>query len=111
MMKYTGVICLCLALTSSVKGQNDLSTYLGAHHYSFSLEKGFDQALSDTLRKKLSGFRLILQAEGGSHDLQLYNRLEFVWLQYLQQRFGLTHFIGESGHASAVLFNRFLQTG
>lgn len=95
----------------SVTGQAPLSRYLAGHHYSFTLADGFDKTLADTLQQRMTGYKLILQAEGGSHDLSIYTRLQLVWLKFLQQRLGLTHFVGESGPASAVLFNKYLDTG
>jgi hypothetical protein len=52
-----------------------------------------------------------LQGEGGSHFLDLYHKLPFIWISFLQKNFGLTHFFLEAGHSSAVLLNQFLKTG
>ena len=93
------------------KAQDDLSRYLNAHHYSFSLEKGFGGALADTLYSKLADDRLILQAEGGSHYILLYQRLELAWLGFLHERLGLVHFVGEAGTSNAVLIDKYLRTG
>jgi len=85
--------------------------YLDAHHYSFSLEKGFEGPLADTLHARLTPYRLILQAEGGSHFLTIYERLELDWLIFLHERMGMTHFTGELGVSNAVLVNKYLETG
>ena len=55
--------------------QSDISQYLKTHNYSFSLDKGFDDATSDTLKKRLSNYKLVILGEGGSHFLQFYNPL------------------------------------
>jgi hypothetical protein len=97
--------------TLSTLAQDDVSNYLKTHHYSFTLDGGFDADAQDTLRQKLKGYRLILQAEGGSHYLRFYSRLPSVWIRFLNANFGLTHFFFESGHSSDILGNRFLETG
>lgn len=61
--------------------QGDITQYLKTHHYSFTLEKGFDQQTSDILKQKLSTYKLILQAEGGSHDLSIYKKMPIVWVK------------------------------
>ena len=93
------------------KGQDDLHHYLDTHHYSFSLDSGFTGAIADTLRSKLAGYRLILEAEGGSHYLSIYHKLELDWLLYLHRSMGLTHFVMEAGTSNAVLINKYLETG
>jgi hypothetical protein len=91
--------------------QDNPIPYLNAHHYSFSLEKGFEGPLADTLHARLTPYHLILQAEGGSHFLTIYERLELDWLIFLHERMGMTHFIGELGISNAVLVNKYLETG
>lgn len=91
--------------------QDSPVAYLSAHHYSFTLEKGFEGPLADTLHARLTPYRLILQAEGGSHFLTIYERLELDWLIFLHERMGVTHFIGELGVSNAVLVNKYLETG
>jgi hypothetical protein len=109
-MKSTlAIVFLFCCLTA--KSQDDLLRYLGAHHYSFSPEKGFEGALADTLYSKLVGDRLILEAEGGSHYLTLYKQLKMDWLRFLHARMGLIHFIGEAGTSNAVLINKRLKVG
>jgi hypothetical protein len=87
------------------------TAYLETHHYAFSPAEGFKGPLADTLARKLSTYRLILQAEGGSHGLLLYGPLELAWLKFLNQKLGVTCFLGEYGTAVEVLYNHFLQTG
>ena len=91
--------------------QEGLSAYLKTHHYTFTLDSGFDAATRDTLRHKLKAYRLVLQAEGGSHELGFYTRLAFVWIRFLNTDMGLTHFFFEAGHSSDILGNKFLETG
>jgi hypothetical protein len=91
--------------------QTGLDPYLARNHYAFSLDSGFDARTRDTLRVRLQAYRLVLQAEGGSHDLDIYIRLPMVWLPFLHQDFGLTHFFFESGHGLTVLGRAYLRTG
>jgi hypothetical protein len=102
---------ILLFLYLAAPAQNDPSLYLDAHHYSFSLEKGFEGPLADTLHARLTPYRLILQAEGGSHFLTIYERLELDWLIFLHESMGMTHFIGELGVSNALLVNKYLETG
>src|SRR5580692_122729 len=85
--------------------------YLSTHHYSFTLDSGFDRRTQDSLVEKLKNYRLVLQAEGGSHDLHIYERLPMVWLTFLHERFGLTRFFLEEGRAQDILQLRYLETG
>ena len=106
------VIILLLVLFIHFKtSAQDPSGYLRMHCYTFSPSEGFTGPLGDTLARKLSAFRLIFQAEGGSHALKLYDQLELAWLEFLNQRLGVTCFIGEYGASIAVLFNQILQHG
>jgi len=91
--------------------QSDISQYLKTHHYSFTLDKGFDQPAIDTLTQKLGNYKLVLLGEGGSHFLKFYEPLRFVWVKFLSEHFGLTNFFMEFGHSSDILCNEFLQTG
>lgn len=109
-MKFTFTI-LYISLCLAGFAQEDLNDYLRRHNYPFSLDKGFDQITSDTLKLKLSHYKLILQAEGGSHDLKIYDKLPFIWVKFLNANFGLTHFFREFGHPSAVCINQYLETG
>lgn len=109
MKKALFIICLIGTLTTYA--QNDLNQYLKTHSYSFSLDKGFDQSTSDVLQQKLSQYKIVLQAEGGSHYLDIYTQLPFVWLSFLNTRFGLTRFFFETGHSADLLFNKYLETG
>jgi len=95
----------------AVTAQDELSHYLDTHHYFFTLEKGFKGPLADTLHARLMPYRLILQTEGGSHFLTIYEGLELGWLKFLHERMGMTHFIGELGVSNAVLVNKYLETG
>lgn len=90
--------------------QPGLDAYLSAHAYPFTLDSGFDARTRDSLRHRLQGYRLILQAEGGSHDLSIYTRLPLLWIAYLNQQFGLRHFFLEAGHGSDVLERQYLRT-
>src|SRR5262245_16337388 len=81
-----------------LKSQKDLSAYLATHHYPFSLEKGFEEPAATVLQEKLAKYRIVLQGEGGSHFLQFYRDLEFMWLYFLNRNFGTHIFFGESGH-------------
>jgi hypothetical protein len=47
-------------------GQADLNNYLKTHHYSFSLDKGFDTVATDSLKRKFSNYNLVILGEGGS---------------------------------------------
>lgn len=91
--------------------QADLNSYLKTHHYSFSLDKGFDNAASDTLKQKLENYKLVILGEGGSHYLQFYNPLRLVFIKFLSKNFGMTHFFMETGHSTDILWNKFLETG
>lgn len=102
---------LLITFITPLHAQSELTRYLQAHLYSFSLEKGFDQRTSDTLHAKLAEYRLLLQGEGGSHDLKFYSRIAPVWLSLLSSRFGMRHFFAEAGNSAAVLYNQYLQTG
>ncbi|MFT3825176.1 MAG: hypothetical protein QM731_14740 [Chitinophagaceae bacterium] len=102
---------LLLLSTTATKAQADLKQYLQTHHYAISLESGFAGAVADTLKQKLKDYKLILQAEGGSHYLDFYTRLPITWLRFLNENFGVTHFFLESGHTSDILLNKYLQTG
>src|SRR6478609_2464961 len=91
------LIFVLVFLSSQLYAQDDLNQYLESHHYSFSLENGFSKATSDTLQQKLKNYKLILQAEGGSHFLKFYGPLQFMWVSFLNTHFGVTHFFGELG--------------
>jgi hypothetical protein len=105
------LVIFLLIIRLEVHGQDNLSEYLKDHAYSFTLEKGFTGAAADTLGKRLKGYKLILQAEGGSHFLNFYAQLPLTWLRFLHERLNLTHFFLEAGHSSDILMNRYLQTG
>ena len=109
-MKFIYVFFFILFSTTA-SAQQELNDYLSTHSYSFSLDNGFDQATTDTLKLKLKNYKLILQAEGGSHDLNIYNKLPVMWVKFLHTNFGLTHLFLEFSHASAVCVNKFLETG
>jgi hypothetical protein len=105
------VVVFLMCLPPCVRAQGDLNGYLATHRYAFSLDSGFDMRTRDTLRRELSPYRLVLQAEGGSHYLSFYGRLPMVWIPFLHEDLGLSHFFLEAGYSSAVLGNHFLQTG
>ena len=106
---FSAVILMFWALTSTA--QQDFDNYIKTHHFAFTLDKGFDQRTSDVLRQKLNGYKLVLLGEGGSHYLQFYEPLRFVWTKFLSSNFGLTNFFMEFGHSSDILCNQFLETG
>ena len=110
MAKFLIVFILILS-SHSGSAQEDLHQYLATHHYSFFLDKGFDETTAQILKQKIGNYKLVLQAEGGSHYLHFYGQLQFLWLQFLSKNFGLTHFFGESGHSSDMLLNKYLDTG
>ncbi len=105
---FSTLILTLWTLTSPA--QDNLDSYLKTHHYSFTLDKGFDQPTSDILKQKLRKYKLVLLGEGGSHYLQFYEPLRFVWVKFLSSNFGLTHFFMEFGHSSDILCNQYLQT-
>ena len=110
MIKFIWIFSLTICALV-VNAQADINGYLKTHHYAFSLDKGFEQPVSDSLKQKLKGYKLVLQAEGGSHSLAFYKRLPLLWIRFLNVSFGLTHFFLESGHSSDILMNKYLQTG
>lgn len=92
--------------------QDPLDNYLKkGHYYAFTLDSSFDEQTTLTLKKKLSNYRLVLLGEGGSHYLQFYEPLLFLWTGFLSEHFGMTHFFLETGHSSDLLFNHYFQTG
>jgi len=109
MIKVLSVLSLTF-FSLTTYAQVDITQYLKTHHYYFTLDKGFDQQTTDTLKQKLSAYKLILQAEGGSHDLNIYKKIPLVWVTFLSQYFGLTHVFLEFGHSSAVCANNYLLT-
>lgn len=105
-------VAFILILSSHLgNAQEDIHQYLKTHHYSFFLDKGFDETTAEIVKQKISNYKLVLQAEGGSHYLRFYGQLQFLWLQFLSKNFGVTHFFGESGHSSDILLNKYLETG
>gem|GEM_PF-992013 len=107
------LLCLILAVLPSAAQDDpvDPTHWLAGHHYAFSLTAGFEGPLADTLARQLSAYRLILQAEGGSHFLHLYDTLEVTWLRFLHERLGISRFVGESGSSVSVLYNPALLDG
>jgi hypothetical protein len=93
------------------QAQVKIDAYLASHHYTFSLDSGFDAQTQDSLMLKLKPYRLVLQAEGGSHYLKFYTQLPLVWLRFLQQNFHTRRFFMESGYSMQVCTQAFLQTG
>ncbi len=108
-MKLTVVILTLL--TSFTHAQENIDQYLSQHHFSFSLDNGFDSVTSGTLKQEFSNYKLILLGEGGSHYLQFYYPLRFTWIKFLNESFGLTRFFLEYGHSSDLTGNYYLQTG
>ena len=83
----------------------------GKNRYSFSIDTGFDKTSIDTFSNKFKDFRLILQAEGGSHYLNFYNKLQLVWTKLLYEKLELRHIFLEFGAPAAVCVNNYLATG
>lgn len=104
-------ILISLCAYAPAKAQESPDTYLASHHYAFSLDSGFDKQTQESLRVKLKPYRLVLQAEGGSHYLKFYTRLPLVWLRFLQQNFNTRHFFMESGYSMQVCAGAYLKTG
>jgi hypothetical protein len=111
LMKFSLIpILVLLSLMSCA--QDPLDNYLkDGRYHAFTLDSGFNQHTIEILKQKLSRYRLVLLGEGGSHYLQFYEPLLFVWAGFLSEHFGMTHFFLETGHSSDLLFNHFLQTG
>lgn len=110
-MKFL-LITILVFFTSISYAQDPLDNYLkDDHYYAFTLDTGFNQHTAERLKQKLSNYRLVLLGEGGSHYLQFYEPLLFVWVGFLSEHFGMTHFFLETGHSSDILFNYYLQTG
>jgi hypothetical protein len=110
MIKIPAVVFMAVSAFAG-NAQNSISTYLNNHHYAFSVDNGFDQPTSDSLKRKLGEYKIILQAQGGSHLLNIYKKLGFVWIKFLNANFGLTHFFVEYGHSADIFMNRSMQTG
>lgn len=104
------LIFILTAVSRVMFAQSPLSEYLSTHHYAFTLE-GFDKRTSDTLQEKLSPYRVVLQAEGGSHFLSFYHALPLLWIKFLHERFSMTNFFLEGGHTADILLNKYLATG
>jgi hypothetical protein len=104
------LINVFLFFTLTTLAQGDISEYLKSHNYSFDIDKGFDKSTSESLKPKLSQYKLIIQSEA-NHTLNFYKKLPIVWIKYLNLSFGLTHFFLEWGHATDVLANNYLRTG
>ncbi len=102
-------ILALLCLTSSA--QTDLSQYLEKNKYSFSLDKGFDKQTIDSLKIKFKDFKLILQAEGGSHYLKFYSKLHLLWAKTLSKNLGVRNIFLEFGAPAAVCVNNYLKAG
>ncbi|MES2372746.1 MAG: hypothetical protein V4557_09215 [Bacteroidota bacterium] len=100
-----------LFLFNALKSQETLEEYLNTHYYPFSLTNGFDVKTSVMLKQKLSPYKLVLQAEGGSHFLKLYEQLPMVWLSFLNNNFGTTRYFAEAGHSVSIVYNEYLRTG
>ena len=102
---------LWILFSLTVIAQDEVDSYHQNHHYKFSLDKGFDQSTTDTLKQKLGTYKLVLIGEGGSHYLQFYSPLRLPWIKFLNSNLGVRHFFLKSGHSSDVLYNQYLQTG
>lgn len=104
------VLLLVFCLNNVSKSQDGLNEYLSSHQYPFSLQEGFDARTSAMLKEKMGNYKLILQAQGGSHYLHMYTSLAPLWLSFLNKHFGATVFFNEAGHSASIVYNRFLQT-
>jgi hypothetical protein len=109
-MKKILPILTLLFFTLTSFAQSGITQYLKTHHYSFTPDKGFDQTTTDTLKKKLSGYKIVLQGEGGSHFLNIYNRLPLIWVAFLNKYFGMTHIFREMSPSGAFCINNYLLT-
>jgi hypothetical protein len=103
------LVLLCLSYPS--KSQSTLGEYLRAHQYAFSLTQGFDGRTGAMLTEKLAPYKLVLEAEGGSHFLTIYEQLHFTWLKFLNENFGTIQYFRESGNSTAVVYNEYFRTG
>lgn len=110
MMKSLLVIMLLLGKLTC-PAQDQLDNYLKDHHHAFSVDSGFSQHTTEILEQKLARYRIVFLGEGGSHYLRFYEPLQFVWLRFLSDHFGMTHFLLETGHSADILLNRYMQTG
>jgi len=104
-------VFLFLLAVADLRAQSDIHDYLKTHSYAFTLESGFDSTAQAILKQKFAPYKVILQGEGGSHYLKMYNELPAMWLSLLNSHFGVTHFFGESGHSSDILINHYFKTG
>ncbi|MES2006392.1 MAG: hypothetical protein V4450_17880 [Bacteroidota bacterium] len=109
--KFFVVLLLVVCLNNVSKSQDGLNEYLSSHQYPFSLQAGFDARTTAMLEEKLGNYKLVLQAQGGSHYLHMYTYLAPLWLSVLNEHFGATVFFNEAGHSASIVYNRFLQTG
>ena len=108
-MKFLLIIFL-IPFSLISPAQEGPNTYLNTHHYSFSVDTGFDRLTSEVLKQKLSQYKLVILGEAGSHYLQFYEPLRFTLIKFLNSSFGLTHFFMEYGHSSQIICNQYLQT-
>ena len=98
------LILTVLCLTSF--SQSNPTQYLEKNRYSFSIDTGFDKASVDTLCNKFKDFRLILQAEGGSHYLKFYNKLQLIWTKLLSEKLEMKSIFLEFGAVNKSTFLR-----
>lgn len=92
-------------------GQKDINSYLSNHHYTFTLDRGFDDSTQHILREKLSNVKVIIQGEISHVIPSFYDSLNFIWLSFLNKEYGLKHYFLEWGVAASYLENNYLQTG
>jgi len=81
-MKYFFVLIFTFSAMIS-RAQDNIQQYLKLHHYSFTLDQGFDDSTAIILKQKFEDYKLILLGEGGSHFLQFYEPLRFFWIKFL----------------------------
>ena len=98
---------LCLTSFS----QSNPTQYLEKNKYSFSIDTGFDKPSIDTLCNKFKDFRLILKAEGGSHYLKFYDKLQLIWTKLLSEKLEMKSIFLEFGAPAAICVNKYLTTG
>jgi hypothetical protein len=103
------LVFLCLSYPS--KAQNAMGGYLRAHQYAFSLAQGFDERTATMLKEKLAPYKLVLEAEGGSHYLSIYEQLHFTWLKFLNKNFSTIQYFRETGSSTSVVYNEYFKTG
>lgn len=95
----------------SSPGLSSPDSYLAGHHYPLTPD---DQHLAENKTRfagKLEGYKILMLAEGGSHFLDLYDDLEYHFLRLMAEGSGVRTMVLECGSATALLCNKYLETG